>query len=252
VSLSAEQFVPYLGRRLSPRVDAELALAQLHADDLYLACACALADPAAIAALEAHCLDGLDAALARFHLGADGVAEVKQQIRRNLLVGDERPPEINDFVGRGDLRGWVRVMAVRLALKSVRRMRKDNAADEGLLAALQAPGDPELEYLKKLYRDELKLAVNEAILALPARERTLLRQQYIDDLTIDEIGSIYRVHRATAARWVARARESLLKRVRSLLMKRLMVGPAELDSVLRLINSRLDMSIRAFFRQRRG
>jgi RNA polymerase sigma-70 factor, ECF subfamily len=252
VNLAPDRFIPYLGRRLPTGLPAEEALRQIHTSDLYLACACAHGDAQAIAAFEARCLTVVDRAVVALPVDADVVAEVKQQLRRNLFVGDGRPPEILDFVGRGDLRGWVRVMAVRLALAMMRRARKNETADDDLIDKAVLPQEsPELAYLKNSYRRQFKSAVGDAIKGLTVRERTLLRQHFIDGLTIDEIGTVYRVHRATAARWIARAREAVLNATRAALMKRLTIEPEELDSILRLINSRLEVSFRAFFRQRR-
>jgi RNA polymerase sigma-70 factor, ECF subfamily len=253
VKLAPDQFIPHLGRRMPAGLPAEEALRQIHTSDLYLACACAHGDAQAIAAFEAHCLTVIDRALVALPVDADAVAEVKQQLRHNLFVGDGRPPEITNFVGRGDLRGWVRVMAVRVALAMVRRARKNETADDDLLErALLPQENPELGYLKNSYRSQFKSAVADAIKGLTVRERTLLRQHFIDELTIDEIGTLYRVHRATAARWIARARQAVLTATRAALMKRLTVQPEELDSILRLINSRLEVSLRAFFRQRQS
>jgi RNA polymerase sigma-70 factor (ECF subfamily) len=193
----------------------------------------------------------VDRALAALNVGADTVAEIKQQIRHSLLVADPGPPKITDFSGRGDLRGWLRVMAVRDALTMVRRARREQPADDYLLERAWTPQvSPELESLKNLYRDEFKTAVGEAIRSLTVRERTLLRQQFMDGLTIDQLAAIYHVHRATAARWVERARHQVLMTTRAALMKRLTVQPSELDSVMRLIGSRLEVSVRALFRRR--
>ena len=41
----------------------------------------------------------------------------------------------------------------------------------------------------------------EAFAALESRERNLLRYALGDGLSVDAIGTLYRVHRATAARW---------------------------------------------------
>lgn len=70
----------------------------------------------------------------------------------------------------------------------------------------------------------------------------------MERLGIDEIAGIYRVHRATAARWLARIRERLYTGTRTELMQRLAVDPREFDSVMRLIRSRLDASISAGLR----
>lgn len=251
VQLDPAEFVPYIGQRLPSDQPAERALRQLHTSDLYLACACARGDRDAVAAFETHALGVIDRALAKLRIDEHVVAEVKQQLRRDLLVGDQRPPEILDFLGRGHLRGWVRVMAVRAALALVRRARRDQPVDHDLLESEFGPHhNPELEFLKHQYRNEFKVALQEAIHALPPRERTLLRQQFLDGLTIDEIGLLYQVHRATAARWLVRARERVLARTRTNLMRRLILKPQDLDSILRLVHSRLDVSLRALFGER--
>jgi RNA polymerase sigma-70 factor, ECF subfamily len=54
---------------------------------------------------------------------------------------------------------------------------------------------------------------------------------------------MYGVHRATAARWVERARRSLITGVRRIMREQLRVEETTLDSVLRLIDSCIDMSI---------
>ena len=57
------------------------------------------------------------------------------------------------------------------------------------------------------------------------------------------IGSIYRVHRATASRWLVRAREALLDGVRRSLMDQLGANAAEVESILVLVHSQLDLSL---------
>lgn len=59
-------------------------------------------------------------------------------------------------------------------------------------------------------------------------ERDLLRQHVLHGRTIDEIGAALGVHRGTAARRIARARETLLKGTRRRLMARLRVTRGEL------------------------
>jgi RNA polymerase sigma-70 factor (ECF subfamily) len=59
---------------------------------------------------------------------------------------------------------------------------------------------------------------------------------------------LYRVHRATVARWIAKARDTLVERTRDVLVHRLDAGPAEIASLLRLIRSELDASLRTMTR----
>jgi RNA polymerase sigma-70 factor (ECF subfamily) len=66
----------------------------------------------------------------------------------------------------------------------------------------------------------------------------------VDGLSIDALGEIYGVHRATAARWIAKIREDLLARTREAFSARAKVGRAEFESLLRLARSQLDVSLR--------
>jgi RNA polymerase sigma-70 factor (ECF subfamily) len=251
-SVPREEFVAYLWARLPADVPPEFALAQMHTADLYLACACARGDAQAVAAFDEHCLSQLDRVLGKMGIDADASAEVKQEIRRRVLVGDGRRPEIVDFSGRGDLRSWVRVMAVRQALRRQERARRDIAVeDDELLERIVAPENPELDYAKGMYREEFKRAFEAALKALPDRERTLLRQHYIDGLTIDEIGHLYRVHRSTAARLLVRARTRVLEATRAQMMCQLDVQSKDLDSIMRMIRSQIDISLHVLQRGRK-
>jgi RNA polymerase sigma-70 factor (ECF subfamily) len=247
-----EAFVAYLTARLPGDVPAPEALRQMHTADLYLACACALGDVQAFAAFDEQCLGHLDRVLWKMGLDADASAEVKQEIRRRVLVGDGRPPEIVDYSGRGDLRSWVRVMAVRQALRRQERARRDvSVEDEELLQRIVAPDNPELDYAKGMYREEFKRAFEAALKALADRERTLLRQHYIDGLTIDELGHLYRVHRSTAARLLVRARTQVLEATRAEMMCHLDVQSQDLDSIMRMIRSQIEISLHVLQRGRR-
>jgi RNA polymerase sigma-70 factor (ECF subfamily) len=244
VTVSDGDFVAYVGERLPAEESAAAALTKLCTRDLYLALACSRGDTRALATFEAHCVETIDAALARLGASNDIVTEVKQRLRRSLLVADGAAPAIAQFSGRGNLRAWVRVIAVREALALVRQSRKDTPIEDALLAQKLIPADdPELAYLKGMYRQEFKTAFAEAMAGLGDRERTLLRQHMLDGLNIDELGALYRVHRATAARWLESARRKLVERTLASLRSRLRVQPEELDSILRLIRSQLDVSV---------
>jgi RNA polymerase sigma-70 factor, ECF subfamily len=252
VRVPADVFIAYLGDRVAAEPPWSLALRQLHTADLYLACACGRGDAHAIAAFDARCVRPLDRVLSKMGINPDVIAEVKQEIRTRVLVGDGKRPKIVDFEGRGDLRGWVRVMAIRLALRRQARARREMPADDqALLHGLAGSNNPEFDHTKGLYRREFKRAFEDALRALPARELTLLRQHHIDALTIDELAALYRVHRATAARLLVRARVLLLEATRARMLSQLRVQPHELDSILRMIRSNIEISLRVALRRRR-
>ena len=223
--------------------DAELAALPLA--DLYLACACASGDPAALAEFEQHHLREVAIAAAKLRAAPGVLDEARQVVRDLLFVGKPGgAPAIATYAGRGDLRGWVRVIAMREVMRLCDRDRREVATgDEELLDALSPASDPELEQLKIQYRAEFASAFRDAVLGLTPRERTLLRHQLIDGLGVEAIGKLYKVHHSTAARWLVKAREAVLEGTRARLAAQLRLTQAEVDSVLRLIRSRIDVSI---------
>lgn len=249
IQLPTELFTAYVMDRLPGDAEREAALRRLRAADLYLACACVHGDQHALDAFDAHCLTAVDRALSRIGIDADTVSEVKQRLRRMLLVAEAGQPRISGFTGRGDLRRWVRVMALHEAFALRRKAQRDVVPDDNDLQDRIAVGSStELDYFKRVYQSEFEAAFRDAVRALPDRDRTLVRQHYLDGVTIEQLARLYRVHRVTAGRWLEGARTSLLKMTRDLMVKRLGVSTHELESVLRLVFSRLDLHLSSWFR----
>ena len=211
--------------------------------DLYLACACARRDPQALRAFDAVLFPQIEPALARVARSVSS-DEVRQILRDKLFVAEPgKRPKIADYSGRGALRTWLRITATRVALDLARgRGREVPVEDDALERIVGAGEDPELDYFKQRYAAEFRAAFAAAFAALGARERALLRHAFGRGLGIDAIGTIYGVHRATAARWVVAAHEDLVKGLRRTMIERLALGPEEYASILRLIESRIEVS----------
>jgi RNA polymerase sigma-70 factor (ECF subfamily) len=251
VVVPRERFVAYLTARVPEDVDHGEALRCMHTSDLYLACACADGDLNALKAFEAHFLPVVDRALPRLGLDPDARAEVKQRLRSTLLIDGRGPARITRFQGRGDLRSWIRVMAVREGLAILRRLRgQAPIGDDQLIAAVAAGDSPEVAYLKRKYRHEFRLAFTDALQSLSDRDRLVLRQRFLDGLDVIAIARGHRVHRGTAASWLERARARVLAATRASLVGRLQVAPTEIDSILRLISSQLEVSLRLLLRRK--
>ncbi len=248
--LSAIVLVEFVARHLTADL-AEAALDGLRPGDLYLACACAQGMTAAINAFDRDFMREVDIALARMRIAAPRVADVKQLVRQRLFVGGgttgapTSAGKISEYAGRGDLRRWVRSVAVRTCLNDLRKGKREILADDDQLIAQHAisQDDPEIEYMKRTYSAEFKAAFSEAMTQLGPREQTLLRYHHVDGLNIDEIGAIYRVHRVTAFRWIEKAKELLVKATLDTLRTRLKLPADELDSVLRMIRSQIHLSL---------
>jgi RNA polymerase sigma-70 factor (ECF subfamily) len=213
--------------------------------DLALACGCAEGDPAALAAFEKLCGPVIERAIAAARVPEADRADIGQIVRRRLLTapGGERP-RIATYSARGSLKAWVRVVATREAQRVLPRVgREQPAEDDELEGLLARDDDPELAYLKRLYRAELKRAFTTAVDALEPRDRLVLRQHTIDGLGIDQLAVLHQVHRSTAARWIESARAAVLSATQRELLRHLQVSRTELASIVRLISSQLDLSL---------
>jgi serine/threonine protein kinase len=103
-------------------------------------------------------------------------------------------------------------------------------------------------HLRQRYGAAFRAAFAEAMQAVAERDRLLLRQHFLDGLTLEQLAALHRVHRATAARWLARVREEIARETRKRLLEEGRVPQVEHDSLLRLIQSQLDISIRGYLR----
>ena len=243
VTLPAGTFVRHLARHLPAEGVAEV-LSQLHGADLYLACACAVGERHALLAFEQHVLQKVPARLGQ--VAASTVDEVLQVMRQRLLLGrGDTPPRIADYSGRGSLLSWVRIIGVRIVGELASLDGRQELFDEPpeTLARMLAPDDPERELLKENSRQALVTALRTALAAMPEGERALLRLHHIHGLTMDRLATMYGEPRSSIARRVMHARERLLKLTRGELASRLKLDGSELESLLGLVRSRLDLSL---------
>ena len=231
-------FDAFAERGADPAVDPE---------EWYIACACARGDAAALAAFERRYFPHVDQALARLRVADDLVVEVKQVLRNRLFVPDGGAAKVLAYAGRGELEGLVRVAAVRAALDHLRSTGR--FVDDQPLAELPTPeSDIELRVMRSIDAEHFKAAFAAAIAALGERDRTLLRLQLVDGLSIDAIGAAYGVHRATAARWLAAAREEIAKATRKHLIDRLELSAAEVEELVQSVQSRLEFTVSRLLR----
>lgn len=232
----------HIGSRLNREKSALDALCDVDFADLLLARAAASGDSRAIALFEEHAMRGTEAALSRRGISEDVIEEAKQNVREHMLAAADRP-RVLDYNGRSSLKQWLRVAVVREGIHLAKRASKGDPISFEFVT-LPAPGDdPELAYFKARYRDEYKQALEFATAELSSRERALLRQHYLLGMNVDEIGIVYQVHRATAARWVQSAREELFAKARFELTRRLGVSRDEIENIVRMIESQLDVSL---------
>jgi RNA polymerase sigma-70 factor (ECF subfamily) len=248
VRFDEHQLASFVGERLAGG-DLATALTAAPAADLALAAACVAGEPTAHAAFDAVLVE-VDAAGASTRASRDLVDEVKQILRLQLLVAQsDKPPAIAGYRGKGPLRGWVRITATRELIRHQKKLAREQPIERSLDEALGASCDPMLAQLKAEYRNEFGVALREAIADLGAEDRTLLRQQIVESMSIDEVGAAFGVHRATAARWLTRARGALVSATHKRLAARLAMPVEEIESVIRLVQSQLETSMVRYLRE---
>jgi RNA polymerase sigma-70 factor, ECF subfamily len=243
IAVDADELVEVLAR-CAPPGEALDAIALMRADELYLAVACARGDAQAIALLDRRYFGKIDAAVAHLRGPGGFVDEVKQHLRESLFVAKPgRPPKIGTYRGRGELTRWLRAAAVRTALNLIEAAPRDVSASDDQIADFSLPeDDPHLAAMKRQYGASFKQALDEAVAALAPQTRLELRHYYLEGLGVEEIGALYRVAPSTISRRLAKARAGVAEETRKALLRNLKISQSEVESILRLIQSRLELS----------
>jgi RNA polymerase sigma-70 factor (ECF subfamily) len=217
------------------------------AADLALARAAAAGDPQAIDALERGPLRQIGDFVARIDPAPAFAQEVRQAVREKLLVGPApgQPGRLAEYAGTGPLGGWIRVVAVRVALDMKRAAGQDRPADADRMAQMvvDVALDPEMRLFRERHQGPFQQALGEALSSLSPRERNLLRLHFAEGATLEQLATSYQVHRATVARWLATARQVVMERVAGRLGESMGMSAGEVESVVRLLASQIDISL---------
>ena len=233
-ALDRAAFVAHLAARAPIAGDVAAA-------DLALAFQAAHGDPRA--ATEVHALvERTRPVLAAAGYSATLIDDVVQETLILLVVGNEGGgrPALLTYQGRAALATWITTIVLRTAA----RLGKIGAASVGdtVLAGLAAAHDPAAAVIKA----ELRPAVHDAFVAAVRRlsyfDRELLADVILHSRSIDELGRKHEVHRATAARWVARSRTRLDDWIRHELGASLALDDSEVASVLGAVATGLELT----------
>jgi RNA polymerase sigma-70 factor (ECF subfamily) len=241
--------------------DAARQLTGLHAKDVHLVLACQSADPSAHAELDRRLRLVEKQALSGIRLGSHSADEVVQAVRVKLLVGDTAEGarsaplgRLSTYSGRGPLDGWLRVTLARAALSLVRTTdTRSSSIDEAeAIADLADKDDPQARALVSRCGPALKSAVEETVASLSPADRALLRLHVIDGLTIDDLAVVYKAHRSTTARRIARVRNAIFEGARARAMSILGLGETEFASLMGVMLSQIDVTLRGAFGKPKG
>jgi len=245
ITIEAGLLMPYV-----ESLDAESAnsLKPERAADLFLAYAAVAGDNQAIAIFVAEFGPLLRSMSKRLESVGISVDDAVAAMIHQFTVSDtKRRAKLEQYRGTGSLRSWVRAVAARAFIdmhrSAVRTVDVVVSVDEAILENVADDTDPEIAYLKRHYRGEFRSAFTAAIGELSSESRTFLRHLFVDRLSVRQLAAAYGFHHATAARRITNARTELLERTRDHLCARLEVTDGKLDSIMRLINSRFDVSV---------
>lgn len=202
--------------------------------DLYLANACAEGDEAACAHFVAEFGPQVDRMLTKAAGRADATERRQLALAKILAPGQDAPPKIAGYRGRGRLGAWVRTVAARIAVDLLRQ-KKPNTSGPLDPDALPASGKSLPGQLAAAHTGDVQVAIAEALGDLSDDERRLLRLRFVDRLTTGQVATKLGVHRTTVARQVEQVREKVAELARAALRGRLVVNEATASSLMGMV-----------------
>lgn len=208
-----------------------------HLEDLALAWACAAGDPAAARVFEARFIPNAHKALAKLGYQSTVQDDVVSWLRGELFGRDRS--SFTGYSGKSPLEGWLRAIVVNEAMRKNKRRGRDVTPEAAADIPVPEAG---LNAMRGAYGAEFTTAMKESFAALTVEQRNLLRQSFLDGLSIDALAKLYDVHRATAARRIVAAREALSEGVKARLKERLGLGSSTVEQVVTLDNLQESLS----------
>lgn len=201
-------------------------LARSHPACLAIATLARGGSPLATAQIERAYRLTIDSACRRYASSEHTAQDLKALLHERLFVVGK----IGEYAGQGRLEDWLRVTAVRMFLDASKQ------ADAPL-------GELAHGLVKTEFRELVASALGIAVDKLQPGDRHLLRQHLVAGLTIDQLGAVLGIHRATAARRIVRAKDHLVAGTRREVAQRLQRAVCEVDEVVGLVADRLDATI---------
>jgi RNA polymerase sigma-70 factor (ECF subfamily) len=243
--------------RIEPAVLHELlqkagAVDDRHLADVGLAAAALGGDPAAQRALDRMIRAEAQRVVGELRQAAWLADEVHQELSQRLLVAPPGgAPRLATYAGQAALGRWLGVAAMRTALNLIRGARPEAPLGDDLDVA-DAILPPELAVVRDKYRAEVEHAIRAAFDALDSpRDRNLLRMYYLERIGLDQLGQMFGVHGSTVSRWLTALRAAVLEDVRARLGERLGLAGnfADVDSLIRAVQSQLDLTLSRLLRR---
>ena len=246
--LDLEPFVERVLSLLDRSVPATEALNSIAVEDLFLAHCCGSGDERALRAFTRDYEFELKTLAQKLRMSKTDLDDIRQILWDKLFLDSpNHSMKILDYRGTGRLQHWFRVLAARTILDENRRVKRSSKrqllADDNALWTAVPSADPELENIRHRYKTSFRAAFESAVATLEPAERNMLRCHYLMGMSTEQLAQVFGIHKATAARQVARVREKLFNFVRDRLKTQMGADSQELDSVMRLFDGELSVSL---------
>jgi RNA polymerase sigma-70 factor (ECF subfamily) len=239
LELARPDFLAYLAAR-------EIALSERPKEiieDLYLASACHLNIAGALRAFRERYFQIVKLSVKSFDDSDNFAEEVYQRLSETLFVGQGGGTgKISRYSGDGALAGFVSTTARRIALRlsaSAARFQ----GEEALMQQFSEIREQETTILKMQHREIFNRALSIALRQLPRRERLILRMNLIERVSTTRIAAMYKVSQPTVSRWIQRTAQTIFATVKDLVCDELAIDTRELDSLLLLVRSQIEITI---------
>jgi RNA polymerase sigma-70 factor, ECF subfamily len=213
---------------------------KLNQSDLQLVARAVRGEREALAEVDRRLLAASRAVLARWDRPPIEIEELTQRLRERLLVKvGSKAPRLSDYSGKGTLGKWMQAIAASMTVDAHRASATAEASkaeeeDAVLVAAAGAGADVELgdAGTKRAFTQAFKAALTQ----ISARDRTVMRLRYVEQSSLDAIGTLYKVHRTTVMRWLEDAHREVLAKTRQQLKHELGLKVRELDSLIQNVD----------------
>lgn len=221
----------------APAAEIKTFVDELRADDLCLILACERGDEAAWNELVKIHDATVKSAARKISNNAEDAEDLASSIWAELygLKHDKDgklKTKLSYYSGRGSLAGWLRAVVSQLAIDGFRKQSKfvqieenrefENLANESAEKSendrLVAHSDtPEEIFSEKQTQKDVSEALKQAIAALEAEDKLILKLYYFEDLKLKDIGAALGFHEATASRKLVRIQTEIRKSVEKIL-----------------------------------
>jgi RNA polymerase sigma-70 factor (ECF subfamily) len=240
---------------------------EIRADDICLIIACEKGDEKAWEYLVANFDSTVKSAARKISANNDDAEDLASSIWAELYglrqdAEGNKKSKLAYYSGRGSLAGWLRAVVSQLAVDEYRKQSRfvqveenrefENLAEESSNNSdnhnvVHHADNPEELLTNEQTSRDVSLALKEAVAALDAEDRLVMKLYYFDDLRLKEIAAMFGYHEATASRKLVRIQSDIRKTVEKKLRTKHGWNESEVKRYLSETASKLGISVEKLF-----